>query len=93
MQNRRSKRLTPDLAPLTPAIPAPAPSAQPTGIEGLKANIGRLKAIIAAERRRHTRLENALSKYQAVLETQITAMREAALTMGRELRPQEWRKQ
>jgi predicted nucleic acid-binding Zn-ribbon protein len=40
-------------------------------LQRLEDKVARLKAQLAAERRRHVRLENALSKYFAIVEQEI----------------------
>lgn len=81
MKQRRNKRLAPELAPLTPDPSAqktaqPSPDAQRVKEltrenANLRHDVDYLRALLNAERRRHGRLESALSKYTEGLESQL----------------------
>jgi hypothetical protein len=75
MSSKRTRALWDSASPaITPIIP-PA------------SEVSRLLGLLYAERNRHQRLERALSKYQAILEQQLTAQREAFALLGKELLP------
>ncbi|HTS04400.1 MAG TPA: hypothetical protein VMP68_02380 [Candidatus Eisenbacteria bacterium] len=81
------KPITPDYDRETPVRRTPLERAQQARITDLTTEINNLRAIIRKERVRHNRLEAALSKYQAILESTITEQREAFKTLGKELVP------
>lgn len=58
----------------------------------LRTQIADLKKTLYAERRRHGQLERALAKYQQILEATITSQREAFVTLGKELKPEQSRR-
>jgi hypothetical protein len=72
MQSKR--RNTSVLAPITPEFPETTTNRTNSAHE-----IARLKGQLAAERRRHQRLEQAFGKYLAILENTVTELREAYL--------------
>jgi exonuclease VII large subunit len=70
----RKLRNTSETAPLRPDITGAAYIAPPmtrSQVQALYDEIRRLKNELAAERKRHIRLERALSRYQNILEQQI----------------------
>jgi hypothetical protein len=75
----RAAKLRPALPPLTPDIPAPAPSGVITRDEAIK-EIATLKAFLAGERRRHGKMEAALMKYLDGIELQLANFRSAYFT-------------
>ena len=86
MNQRRTSRLRPAIAPLTPE-PRPIVG-EMTHTELIK-TIFNLRELLGAERRRHAALETALARYQSLLEKTITDQREAFKTLGKELLPHE----
>ena len=83
MQQRRTSRLSPVVRPLTPSLPEPEPIKRTNPAN----EVARLKGQLAAERRRHQRLEGAFAKYLAVLEQTCSALREACLIKNEPLIP------
>jgi len=63
------------------------PHKKATEVASLRKELSHMRVLLAAERKRHGRLEGALSKYQGLLERQITEQREAFQLLGQELRP------
>jgi len=81
------KPITPDYDRESPVRRTPLERAQQKQIAELTAETNHLKAKIKMERVRHTRLENALSTYQSIIERQLQEQREAFRTLGKELLP------
>ncbi len=82
---RRSKPLSPALAPLTPNIPE-----QPTGVfsrEELADQVINLKVQLAAERKRAARVSGALSRYIELLENVAADQRRAFVELHSPLVP------
>ena len=86
MQSRRSKRLVPDLAPLTPSFPEPKPSTKLSEAQ-LQIELVNLRRLLRAERKRHAQLEGALGRYNALLEQIVTSQRQAFEQLHSELIP------
>lgn len=88
MNQRRTTRRRPLWDKSSPAItPEPRPAIGEMSREELIELVFDQKRIISAERVRHSRMENALTRYQEVLESQITDQREAFKTLGKALLP------
>lgn len=85
--NRRKTALWDKSSPaITPAL---RPAAGEMTRDELISQIFDLRRVVAAERIRHSKMENALTRYQEILERQITDQREAFRTLGKVLLPSE----
>jgi hypothetical protein len=106
LMQRRTKPLSPALPPLTPTPPAPL-SRQVTKlavinndncerlereIAGLKIDLFTVRKLLRAERINNAKRENALAKYNGILENVITSQREAFEQLHAELVPNVLRK-
>jgi hypothetical protein len=83
MNQRRSTRLRAAIAPLTPELPDPTTTKQPT----TGAKLAALHRTLEAERRRHGRAVDVLTRYVTLLERVITSQREAFEQLGQPLLP------
>jgi len=79
MNDRRNKRLVPDLAPITPELPATPKST------GQKLAI--LHRTLEVERKRNAKTVNVLTRYIGLLEHVITSQREAFEQLEKPLIP------
>jgi hypothetical protein len=84
---RKPLRNTSAFAPIQPIPPTPTTPSNNANVERLEHEKRGLQILLAAERRRHAKLEAAVAKYIALLENTCSELRSAYLTKGAKLAP------